>query len=163
MNAAHLHLLFNHVPIIAGILGTLILVAGMVLRQPAVKRTALGIFVIAAVAALPAFFSGEGAEEIVEKLPGSGESVIESHEDIGKIFLIAMEVLGVFSLITFVLDRKNARRTMEFYILVLLISLFTGVLGARVGTSGGNIRHPEIQNGASAPANAPGEQEHDDD
>jgi hypothetical protein len=58
MNTVHWHLLLNHLPIIGGIIGMGILVAGFVLKNnPIVKRTALGVFVFSAVFAIPAFLN----------------------------------------------------------------------------------------------------------
>ena len=48
MNDAHLHLIFNHLPIVIPIVGLLVLLAGFVLKSDVVKRVALGIFVLMA-------------------------------------------------------------------------------------------------------------------
>ncbi len=82
MNQAHFHLLLNHAPIIGPAFGIAVLLAGFIFKSDPVKRAALGIFVLAALLAIPAFLTGEGAEEIVEKLPGVNETLMETHEDV---------------------------------------------------------------------------------
>jgi hypothetical protein len=41
----------------------------------------LGVFVFTALLALPVYFIGEPAEEVVEHLPGVAKSLIEKHEN----------------------------------------------------------------------------------
>jgi hypothetical protein len=48
MNDAHLHLVFNHFPIIVPIVGMIILIVGFFSNSDVVKRTALGVFVLGA-------------------------------------------------------------------------------------------------------------------
>ena len=67
MNEAHLHLTFNHLPIIIPIIGLLIMIGGILLKSEVIKRTAYAVFILGALATIPAFASGEGAEEIAEK------------------------------------------------------------------------------------------------
>ena len=81
MNDAHLHLVFNHFPIIVPIVGLLILVVGLVIKSNSVIRTAFGVFVLGAIMTFPAMYTGEGAEEIAEKLPGVTDALIETHEE----------------------------------------------------------------------------------
>lgn len=156
MNTAHWHLLLNHLPITGTIFGLLILVAGFVFKNnTGVKQTALGVFVFSALCAIPAYLTGEGTEEIVEKMPGVTETIIDTHEDLGKIFLIVIEALGVLALLTFITDRFQKKAASLLYVLVLITAIGTSVFAKWVGTSGGEIRHTEIRLGASTqPGNA---------
>jgi formate hydrogenlyase subunit 3/multisubunit Na+/H+ antiporter MnhD subunit len=149
MNTVHWHLLLNHLPIIGGIIGMGILVAGFVLKNnPIVKRTALGVFVFSAVFAIPAFLTGEGAEEAVENLPGVMESLIEEHEDLGKLFLLLVSTLGVVSLLALFADIKKLKAAKTLYFLVLLVGMVSIYFGATTGVSGGKVRHTEIRTDA---------------
>ena len=152
MNTAHWHMLLNHLPMVGIIVGTLILAAGFVLKnQPAVKITALGVFVFAALMAIPSYLTGEGAEEIAEKLPGVTEGFIENHEDLGKIFLILTESLGALALVTFLFLRLKSKLAPVLLGLVFITAVGTSIFAKQVGTSGGQVRHTEIRNG-NAPA-----------
>lgn len=167
MNQAHLHLLTNHLPILGTLFGLLVLAAGFFLKNNSVKRTALGIFVFAAITAIPAYLTGEGAEEAVENLPGVSENLIERHEDLGNIFLWAVGGLGALALFTFFTDYKTRKSAPLLYGLTFVAALGTMVLAWQVGVSGGEIRHTEIRGGAAAagdlrpPTN--GEGDDDDD
>jgi uncharacterized membrane protein len=146
MNPAHFHLLLNHLPIVATIIGTLVLISGIVLKNNVtVKQTALGILIFSALTAIPAYISGEGAEEIAENLPGVTEQFIENHEDLGKLFLIANIITGIMASITlFLCIKKSNVSSMLFYV-VLVMALVNCFFAKQVGTSGGEIRHTEIR------------------
>jgi len=161
MNSAHWHLLLNHLPVIGSVIGTLILVAGYLLKSTtAVRRTALGVFVFAAVTAVPAYLTGEGAEEVTEKLAGVTERGIENHEDISVTFLVMAGILGVLALLTFVADLKKWNPVSYLYAMVFVTALVTNVFAKKVATSGGEIRHTEIRDANSqAPASADAENE----
>ena len=169
MNQAHLHLLFNHLPILGTLFGILILAGGFLLKNNTVKRTALGIFVLSALCAIPAYLTGEGAEEIVEGLPGVSENLMEAHEDLANIFLWMVGALGLFSLATFYADFKSKKIAATLYALTLVAAIGTMVFAQRVGSSGGEIRHTEIRSGATAtvgnenPGNGSGEKSDDDE
>lgn len=167
MNQAHLHLLLNHLPILGALFGLLILAGGFFLKNDAVKRTALGMFVLSAILAIPAYLTGEGAEEIVESLPGVTENLIEAHEDMANIFLWMVGALGLIALATLYTDLKSKKAASMLYALTFAAAIGTMVFAQRVGASGGEIRHTEIRSGATAAAveNGPagGQEKSDDD
>ncbi|WP_242929227.1 hypothetical protein [Pontibacter vulgaris] len=155
MNGAHIHLLINHLPIAGTIIGLLVLLAGYLLKSFTVRRTALGIFLFAALLTVPSYLSGEGAEEVVEEMAGVSHDLIEEHEDLGKIFLILMGVLGLASAVTLFADLRKTGPKNNLYFLVLVISVVCIVMAAQVGLSGGSIMHSEIRNNAAQPTENP--------
>ncbi|MDO9274778.1 MAG: hypothetical protein Q7T92_04405 [Lutibacter sp.] len=162
MNEAHFHLIVNHLPIVGILIGILVLVTGFILKKSEVKVTAMGIFVFSALASFAAFYSGDGAEEIVEQIPGISETLINQHEESAELFFTVSLILGAISLITMFLEIKKYKFAKFGFILVLLISLATGVLSKNVGTTGGEIRHTEIRNDANL-IQIQTEENHDDD
>jgi len=148
MNQAHYHLLLNHLPIIGTLIGILTLAAGFLLKSSHVKRTALVIFVFAAVSAIPAFLTGEGAEEVVEEMPGVTESVIEQHEDLAAIFIWLTSALGIVALLTLISDLRAMGLSKILYGLTASLCIATMVLAQQVGTTGGKVRHTEIRTSA---------------
>lgn len=150
MNPAHLHLWLNHLSIIGFVFGLILLAGGYVIKQQAVRRVALGVFVLSAVFAVPTFLTGEGAEEAVEGLAGIQDSFIETHEDWGSVYIWLAGGLGILSAVTLLFDFRKWPSTPYLYVVVLLLSLVTLGFGAKVGTTGGEIRHTEIRKGALA-------------
>ncbi|MPT34477.1 MAG: hypothetical protein E2604_05170, partial [Flavobacterium sp.] len=81
MNGAHWHLVVNHLPIVFPIAGLVVILTGLISKSEAVKRTAYLIFIIGALSALAAMATGDGAEEVAEKITVVSKEYIESHEE----------------------------------------------------------------------------------
>jgi hypothetical protein len=145
MNQAHLHLLFNHLPIIFPIAATFVLVAGMVLRLEVVKRTAFALFVLGALFTIPAGATGEGAEELIEEMAGVSHDLIHEHEEMAEKFAFASYALGLLGALAFWASFKKKPFAGIMGIIVLIMGLGTLFLASKTGTSGGEIRHPEIR------------------
>jgi uncharacterized membrane protein len=145
MNDAKLHLLTNHLPIIIPIVGMAVLIGGFIFRSPIVKRVAFVIFVFGALCTIPAYVTGEGAEEVVEHMPGIDEVFIEEHEELAETFAILSYLLGSLSIVGFWLNlrQKSSASIAAYAILVLAVIVF--YFGVRTGTSGGEVRHTEIR------------------
>jgi len=101
MSIPHLHLILTHAPIFALLFGVVVLAAGLLRRSPELRWTAYTLFVAAALVTIPVFVSGEGSEEALEHVAG----VVDAYSDAAKISLIAIEALGVLSLVAFLLER----------------------------------------------------------
>ena len=146
MNQAHFHLLINHLPIMGTVVGIIVLLGGYVLNNQTVKRTALGIFILSSIGIIPARYTGEGAEDIVEDLPGISRKLIHNHEDFAALFGWSLLVVAILSLIAIYLDLKNKNTSKIFYLLTMVLAIITIVLAKQTATSGGEIRHTEIRN-----------------
>lgn len=150
MSAAQMHLLLNHVPVFCTLLGIPMLLYGWLKKQPQIVYVALALFGVGALSAVPVYFSGEGAEDMVERLPGVLESLIERHEDLAKIAMLAVEALGLTALVSaFVLYKKPEATRMVMPVLLLLSLGTTGIM-AQTAHVGGQIRHSEIRGQAEA-------------
>jgi len=77
MNATHLHLMLNHLPVLGTAFGLGLLLFGLWRRSNELKKTALGVFVIIALAGVPVYLTGEPAEDGVESLPGVSKPIME--------------------------------------------------------------------------------------
>ena len=152
MNLAHLHLLLNHFPIIGTIVGVGLFLFSLVGKNDDLKRAGLIIFAVMALLSLPTFFSGVGAEGAIEKLPGVSEVLINRHEGAATLALLFMEITGALSLVGLWHSHEFSRPARWNVVTVLLFSLITVALMARVGTTGGDVRHPEIWAGANPAA-----------
>jgi uncharacterized membrane protein len=145
MNGAHLHLVLNHLPIIIPLIGLLILLGGILFKSDIVKRAAYLIFILGAIVTIPAFATGEGAEEVIEGLAGVDEELIETHEEIAETFAILSYMLGGISLVGFWSNLyKKSFSTIISY-LTMLICAIALYFAKQTGTTGGEIRHSEIR------------------
>lgn len=147
MNDAHFHLVVNHFPIIIPIIGLLVMAAGIGIKSEIIKRTAFGLFILGALFTLPAFGTGEGAEEIIENLPGIEERYIKAHEEAAETFALLSYGLGLLSIVGLWSNWKEKSFSKVLSIIVLLFAVVVLFFGKEVGTTGGEIRHPEIRDG----------------
>ena len=149
MNDAHLHLLVNHFPLLGTLIATGILIAGILVRNNVVKNCAYFLFITSAICAIIAMNTGEGAEELVEDLPNIGHQIIHEHEEIAEKFAILMYILGGFSVLGLVANYKKHPKFKVLAIIIATLGLITFVIGTKVGTTGGEIRHTEIRSNST--------------
>lgn len=149
MNFAHLHLLLNHFPIIGTIVGLGLFLISLIGKNEDLRRASLIIFAAMALIAIPTFFSGTGAQGAIKKLPGVSEALIERHQGAAMLGLLFMEITGGLSLVALWKSQgpSSPERWNWSLSAVLLFSIVTVGLMTRVGTTGGDIRHPEITTG----------------
>ena len=169
MNPAQAHLMLNHLPVIGVLFAAFALGVGLTWKSGAILRLGLAALVIAGLAAVPAFLSGEPAEEKVEHLAGITESAIEPHEDFAKVAFVGMDVVALFALVALLLSlRRPPSRGLAAVALVAALAM--GGVFAWTAHLGGQIRHPELAGsmasaGDTEPAGAgeAADQEEEDD
>jgi Family of unknown function (DUF6644) len=146
MNFPHLHLLLNHFPIIGTTVGLGLFLISLIGENEDLRRASLIIFAAMALLAIPTFFSGTGAQGAIKKLPGVSEALIERHQGAAMLALLFMEITGALALVGLWKSQEMPRPARWNWSLsaVLVFSMITVGLMARVGTTGGDIRHPEI-------------------
>jgi uncharacterized membrane protein len=149
MNAIHLHLLLNHVPVIGAVIGVALLVGALARRSDELGKAALALFVVLASISAVVFLTGEPAEELVEKLPGFSEALTHQHEEVAEVALFAMIAVGVFSALGLLVFRK---RPMARWVTpaALALSLVAAGLMGYAANLGGMIRHTEIRSASVA-------------
>lgn len=151
MNGAQLHLAVNHVPVMALVIGTLMLGIALGLKKDGLRQTALVLLIAAGLGAGAAFFSGEPAEEVVEDIPTVQETVIKTHEEAAELAAIATAVVAVLALGVLVAERRKAVAPLLNVLLLVAGVVTTGAM-IRTAHLGGLIRHSEL----SAPGGAAG-------
>jgi uncharacterized membrane protein len=146
MNDAHLHMVVNHFPIIGTILAIGILTAGLLNKNQSIINTAYVLFIIGAVFGILSMNTGEGAEELVEDMPGIGWKIIHDHEELAEKMALLLDILGILSVIGFYFQyKRNPKQKLVSY-LILILGIASLFVIQKVGTSGGEIRHSEIRN-----------------
>lgn len=166
MNGAHLHLLLNHVPVIGVPIGLLLLVFAFLRRSEEWKRAALWTFVFIALMTIPTYLTGPQAEHYMKsqsaaspnrpanppssqpRRPGGGR--IHAHEESAVPSLVVTELLGLISVAGLVAGRRRPTLPGWSTGLALVVGLASTVLLARTANLGGLIKHPEIQENATA-------------
>ncbi|HTN07448.1 DUF2231 domain-containing protein [Agriterribacter sp.] len=156
MNQAYMHLLTNHIPVLAIIFGIIILIWGIISRKKEIKMVAYFLFLAASLGGLVTFNTGEAAEDVAEKIEGISKTLIHDHEEAGETAIYLIGAMGILAVFGFYAEVKNKKMASPVSIIVLIFAIITFVLTARASYLGGKIRHTEM----SAPAvsqNLPGQ------
>ncbi|EKD41318.1 MAG: hypothetical protein ACD_73C00769G0009 [uncultured bacterium] len=145
MDFVHLHLIVNHFPVVAVILGTLFFIISLLAKCEDSRKLSLMLWVVAAFLVGPAYFSGEEAEETLEHEAWFEEGFVEHHAEKGELAMIAALVLGVGAAAgLYFIKRKNSFPK-PLAAGLLILSLGTSYLIADAANHGGQIRHLEIR------------------
>jgi len=159
MNLANLHMLLNHLPILGTLITLGVFVVALIGNKDDLKHACLTLFAFIALAAIPAYLSGPGAQAAIQESPDVSMAMIEAHQGAALLAFIFMELTGaaaILSLWRFSTTGKwltaSARASLA---LVLAFALVTAGLMGIAGNTGGDIRHPEILAGQE-PASAIG-------
>ncbi|MES2965456.1 MAG: hypothetical protein V4760_16355, partial [Bdellovibrionota bacterium] len=99
MNAAYVHIVFNHFPILLIPFAAIVVALAMRTGHQPTLKFSLILLVFAAATSIPTYYSGEGAEDIVEKVVGVSHDSIEEHEDAGYFAFISSLIVGVSALV----------------------------------------------------------------
>jgi hypothetical protein len=142
---AHLHVLINHLPIMGVPLVALLLAWGLFRRQDAVIRAALCGAVLMAAGSFITDQTGDRAKDNIEHESWYRKDTVHEHEESADFANPAALATGVAALVLLLLARggKPVSRGGAFGVLLALV--LTGVIMARTGYLGGQIRHSEFQ------------------
>lgn len=144
MNATQIHLALTHVPVVLSIIGLVILIISFLRKNDTLTQTALWILLAAGLFTLPVFFTGEGTEEMVEKLPGVSDAIMERHEDFAKATLVLVSASGLLALVG-LMAYSFGRFITVIKVLTLLLAFVSAGAMAQTAHLGGQIRHSEIR------------------
>ena len=152
MNAAHLHLVTNHIPIVGMPVALLVVVIGHLLRDGRVRNVGFFLAVVFALASIVVFLSGEGAEEIIEKVAAESEHAVEAHEEAAETAFVVILVTGGLALLRLIASAIGARLAGALAGLAVAGLVLSTALLVWTANLGGKIRHPEIENDTSLSA-----------
>jgi uncharacterized membrane protein len=145
MSAAHIHLLLNHIPILGTLFGLIVLLYAFVRDSDEVMKVSLGTFVVTALITIPVYLTGDGAADIVAKLPGVSLDIIQRHDSAATVTIIAIELLGAVSLWGLWQSRRSTELARWITVSVLVLGFLSTGLAMWTGTLGGQVRHTEVR------------------
>ncbi|HET7040803.1 MAG TPA: hypothetical protein VFI13_02245 [Gemmatimonadales bacterium] len=151
MNATHLHLLINHLPVFGSAIAIVLLGWALMVRSRELTCAGLILTLVAGGGAFIARQSGHEAEEQTEKLPWADRGIVHEHEEAADWAFILLSVAAVAGAVALVRMRgARPARVESTIVLVLLVLGFAAV--ARAALLGGRIRHEEVRPGFVFPA-----------
>lgn len=152
MNAAHMHLILNHLPIVAIPLSTMFYIYALSCDDQNLKRFSHLVLLFSLLLVIPTYFSGDNAEDVVENLAGINKPMIEEHEEIAEVaFYMSIAASLIAGYLLFAKSQKfDGILRKSLLGLSLVITAFL-IYSASLG---GKIHHPEIDGGAAIKAEA---------
>jgi len=152
MNLAHIHLLFNHFPVIGFAVALGLFIVAVAGKNEALKHASLVIFFLIAVIAIPTYLSGNAAWETICPPPdhqcvtGTTEDAIRLHEDAALPAFLLMELTGFLAWLGLWQYRLISRVPKWNVPVVMVLAIVSFGLMARAANIGGDIRHVELAN-----------------
>jgi uncharacterized membrane protein len=144
MSTTHFHMLLNHFPVIGTLIGSGLLLWGIIKNQDNIKSIAAVVLALMAIIAIPVYLTGEPAEETVEELAGIAKSMIGLHEDAATIAIWLMGITGIISLAALLFAWQKRKMANTVFIISFVLSALCFAAMARTGYYGGQIRHTEL-------------------
>src|SRR5215472_3911558 len=144
MNLPHVHLLLNHFPIIGTIIALGVFLFGLIGKSDDLKRAGLVIFTGIALLSIPTYMSGNGAADVLGKLPGVSKNAIAAHNNAAVVSIFFMEFTGLFAWLGLWQYRRFTNARAWTVAAVVVLSVIAVYFMAVTGTTGGQIRHEEI-------------------
>jgi hypothetical protein len=143
-NAAHWHLVLNHLPVVGSMAALLLLIWAWIKNTDDLKRVALVALALVAIVSIPAFLTGEPAEHLLKGLPGISKRWMSNHEEAAELAVWVAIAVGVAALAALIFFRK--KRSLPRWVMgvFLLLCLAVCTIMARTANLGGKIHHPEI-------------------
>ena len=147
MNTAHLHLMFNHIPMVGLGFAILFNIIAIIWKSPELRKLSCWFYILVALSSVLAILTGDGAGEIIRTYPGISNDAIENHENWGYIFFYVLLLNGALAIGALWFTRKKPDLMKKFNVAMLIIALVALVFAYQTGITGGKIRHPEIEQG----------------
>jgi len=150
-NAAHWHLVLNHLPVVGSMAALLLLGWAFIKNTDDLKRVALASLILVGLVAIPTFLTGEPSERYLKGLQGVSSRWMSNHEEVAEITIWVTVVAGALALVPLIVFRKLHSLPRWVVGLFLVACLVVCGLMVRTASFGGRIRHAEIRD-YSAPA-----------
>lgn len=145
MDASHIHLMLNHIPILGSFFGAILLLIGILLKNRTVEITAMATLLAVSLITIPVFLSGEESEEKVENIANISEHELEEHEEHAELTLWLMLAAGAFSLITLFSFKYAPTLVSKSRLMAVLIAFFAFFSAIPLALHGGKIIHSELR------------------
>ena len=147
MNAAHLHLMFNHLAIVGLGFAILLNIISIILKNQEFKKLFCWFYILTGLLSILPIITGDGAHEILKTYPGISNDAIEYHETWAYIFFYGLILNGVIAIGALWFSRKNPDLMKKFSVAMLIVATVLLVFAYQTGATAGKIRHPEIEQG----------------
>ena len=146
MDAVHLHLALNHVPVLGTAFVAAALAVSLWRKNSEFVRLGLWAAVLLSVASIAIKFTGDAAWDDLRPWPQPYDgSRVERHESAADQATTGVFVAGVAAAVVLFLARRRPEVSAAQAGTVVALLLVTFVLMARTANLGGQLRHPQLR------------------
>ena len=146
MDAVHLHLALNHVPVLATAFVAAALAVSLWRKNSEFVRLGLWAAVLLSVASIAIKFTGDAAWDDLRPWPQPYDGArVERHESAADQATTGVFVAGVAAAVVLFLARRRPEVSAAQAGTVVALLLVTFVLMARTANLGGQLRHPQLR------------------
>ena len=151
LDAPHLHLLTNHLPIFVTLSGLFAMVVGLWSRNQGIRQVALTLMLLGIAGGILTFWFGQQAYKPVRGLADeTGQDWLDLHMERAEQVVWVFWTAGAGVTAAWVLAWKHHRLAIPAAMLAGTLGLITLGLSGWIADAGGKIRHDEVR-GLSSP------------
>lgn len=144
---SHVHIMLNHVPTAGFVFALAFFVIALVVNSDVLKRGALMLFVICAIAGVPTYVTGTATMWALTQppMPDISKAVINSHRDMALWTLFGLGFTGAASWLELWRYRYFSQFSKLSLFWIMVFAVITLGIMTETGHRGGLINHPEIR------------------
>lgn len=148
LNGAHVHLLVNHIPVLAAGFALVFFILALWRNSDGWLRGGLLLLVFALAGDLAAYLSGPSAVHAIAGMPRSSDAALEAHHARAGYAIVTGVIVVVVGAIALILRKRNPQRSSWAKIALAAATLVHALVLAWTSLAGGKINHPELQDAA---------------
>jgi uncharacterized membrane protein len=145
MDPTHLHLLLNHFPTVGFMVALVFFVGGLISKSEDLKRASLVVFVGIALLTVPAYVTGNAAQDRLSGRTDVSQTLVEAHEGLAFLTLVIIELTGAIAWLGLWQFRRSLRLPAGTAATLLVLGAITMALAGWTANIGGEISHAELR------------------
>jgi hypothetical protein len=152
LNAAHLHLVLNHVPTLGTAVALALLLLALIRRHEVLVHVGLEVLFVIALVTMPVYVSGAASYAHLRSGADFSDTAARMHQDAALTGFVVTEFAGFVAWVALWQSRRTGQAGRGLVAAATLLSLLALAIMGRAATLGGEIHHPEIRASAAAPS-----------
>ena len=145
LNAAHLHLVLNHVPTLGTAVALALLVLALIRRQETLVHVGLEVLFVIALVTMPVYVTGAAAYAHLRSGADFSDIAARMHQDAALAGFAVTEFAGFVAWVALWQSRRIGHAARGLVAAATVLSLIALAIMGRAATLGGEIHHPEIR------------------
>ena len=150
LNAAHLHLVLNHVPTLGTAVALALLLLALIRRHEVLVHVGLEVLFVIAIVTMPVYITGAAAYQHLRSGADFSDIAARMHQDAALTGFAVTEFAGFVAWVALWQSRRTGHAGRGLVAAATVLSILALAIMGRAATLGGEIHHPEIRAAAAA-------------